>query len=124
MTGETTPAPAPTLPMKTHVHDDMDCPVCRRREEAELARLKAAQNKWVQRCTMVAECLNRLRIIPRTIVAAYGYLVWMMVNWFMSVPVATTQQVTLVTTICAMAPVVFGFYMNGGTTNGSSSYKK
>jgi nitrate reductase NapE component len=102
------------------VHDhtvEHDCPVCRRREEAELARLKAAQNKWVLRCTLIAECLNRLRIIPRMIIGCYGYLVWMMVNWFMTLPEPTTMQVTLVTTICAMAPVVFGFYMNGGTTN-------
>lgn len=98
-----------------------DCPICLRREEAELARLKAAQNKWVQRCTMLAECLNRLRIIPRIIIGSYGYLVWMMVRWFMLLPEPTTMQVTLVTTICAMAPVVFGFYMNGGTTKQSSN---
>ena len=97
-----------------------DCPICTRREEAELTRLKAAQNRWVQRCSMVAECLNRLRIIPRMIVASYGYLVWTMVQWFQTLPDATTQQVTLVTTIAAMAPVVFGFYMNGGTTKKSS----
>ena len=97
-----------------------DCPICLRREEAELARLKASQHKWVQSCTMVGECLNKLRIIPRIIIGAYGYLVWMMVNWFMLLPAATTMQVTLVTTICAMAPVVFGFYMNGGTTKKSS----
>jgi hypothetical protein len=97
-----------------------DCSICRRREEAELARLKASQNLWVQRCSMVAECLNRLRIIPRIIVASYGTLVYQMVSWFQTLPDATTQQVTLVTTICAMAPVVFGFYMNGGTTKKSS----
>jgi uncharacterized membrane protein len=70
---------------------------------------------------MVATCLNGLRIIPRIIIGAYGYLVYAMVNWFMVLPAPTTMQVTLVTTICAMAPVVFGFYMNGGTTKKSSS---
>ncbi len=104
----------------TTEHVAHDCPICLRREEAELARLKASQNMWVQRCTMLGECLNRLRIIPRIIIGAYGYLVWLMVKWFMVLPEPTMMQATLVTTICAMAPVVFGFYMNGGTTKQSS----
>ena len=92
------------------------CDVCRNRENAELARARANETKLVRYCTMMSECLNRLRIIPRVIVAAYGYLVWMMVTWFMALGEPSTQQMALVTTISGMAPIVFGFYMQGGVT--------
>ena len=95
----------------------IDCDVCRARELAELERLKARQNKWVQRCTMVAECLNRLRIIPRVIVAGYGIATWLVISWYMGLQDPGTQQAALVTTITALAPAIFGFYMQGGVTN-------
>lgn len=110
-----------------HELDHIDCHVCRAREQAELDRLKAQQNRWVQRCIMVAECLNRLRIIPRTIVAGYGYLVWVVAQWFMALPDPGTQQAALVTTIVGAAGMIFGFYMQGGITGGGGSkgnYKK
>jgi hypothetical protein len=98
----------------THEHD---CDVCRRREEVELARLKATQSTWVLRCTMIAECLNRLRIIPRLLVTGYGILIWQVVSWFMGLPSPDTQQAALVTTVVGASGMVFGFYMQGGITN-------
>ncbi len=94
-----------------------DCDICRRREEAELARIKSMQNRFVQRCTMIAECLNRLRVIPRVLVAGYGILVWQVVEWFMHLPTPDTQQAALVTTVVGASGIVFGFYMQGGITN-------
>ncbi len=110
----------------THSLDHIDCDVCRRREQAELDRIKAQQNRWVQRCIMVAECLNRLRIIPRIIVAGYGWATWLVISWFMGLQDPGTQQAALVTTVCALAPAIFGFYMQGGVTGGGKggSYKK
>ena len=99
-----------------HELDHIDCGVCRAREQAELDRLRARQNIWVQRCTMVAECLNRLRIIPRLIVAGYGVATWIVLKWFMGLDDPGTQQAALVTTVCALAPAIFGFYMQGGVT--------
>lgn len=106
--------------VESHELSHIDCDVCRARELAELERLKARQNKWVQRCTMVAECLNRLRIIPRVIVAGYGWLVWIVAQWFMNLPDPGTQQAALVTTIVGAAGIIFGFYMQGGITAGGS----
>ena len=100
----------------TDEHVGHDCDYCRRREEAELARLKAVQSIWVQRCTMTAECLNRLRVIPRILVAGYGVLVWQVVDWFMNLPTPDTQQAALVTTVVGASGIVFGFYMQGGIT--------
>ena len=94
-----------------------DCPVCRRHEALEKARLEAATGKWVQSCTTVAECLNRLRVIPRILVAGYGFLIWKVVEWFMLLPDPGTQQAALVTTVVGAAGLVFGFYMQGGVTN-------
>ena len=120
MTDEVTaPASAPA-PAPVHTHEE-DCPVCARREAAELARIEARSNKFVQRCTMVAECLNRLRIIPRVIVAGYGWMCWIVVQWFMVLPSPDTQQAALVTTVVGAAGMIFGFYMQGGVTGGGGS---
>lgn len=116
MTEETTAVE----PAQVHSHE-ADCPVCARREAAELARIEARSNKFVQKCTMVAECLNRLRIIPRTIVAGYGYMCWIVVQWFMALPAPDTQQAALVTTIVGAAGMIFGFYMQGGITGGGGA---
>ena len=104
-----------------HDLSHIECDHCRRREMAELERIKAQQNRWVQRCIMVAECLNRLRIIPRVIVAGYGYLIWLVVNWFMQLPDPGNQQAALVTTVVGAAGIIFGFYMQGGITGKGSS---
>lgn len=101
-----------------HEHlDGIACPICKAREEQELAMMKARQTKWVQWCTMIADCLNRLRIIPRVIVAGYAYLIWHVTEWFMALPSPDTQQAALVTTVVGAAGLVFGFYMQGGITN-------
>lgn len=106
---------------KEHDLSHIDCDICRRREEAELARIQAQQNRWVQRCIMVAECLNRLRIIPRAIIAGYGWLVYEVVQWFMVLPDPNTQQSALITTMVGAAGIIFGFYMQGGITAGGGS---
>jgi hypothetical protein len=99
--------------------DHPECPICKRKEEIELAASSARQHKWVQRCAMVSECLNRLRIIPRVIVAGYGYLVWDVVQWFQLLENPATQHAALVTTVVGAAGLIFGFYMQGGITNKS-----
>ena len=110
-----------------HYHSNNPCPVCRKKEEEyhkkEQERLKRERDKWTKRCIVVSDCLNRLRIIPRITIAMYGILVWIMVGWFMALDVPTTQQMALVTTICGMAPIVFGFYMQGGISGKKSSDK-
>ena len=98
------------------VHVEHDCPICRRREEAELARLKASQNKWVQRCSVVAECMNRLRIIPRVIVLAYGWVFWIVLSWFMSLPERTTADALALSAVTGVAGMIVSFYCTTGST--------
>lgn len=104
---------------ETHDVSHNDCEICRKREQAELDRIKAQQSRWVQRCIMFSECLNRLRVIPRAIVAGYGWGAWLVISWFMTLEAPDTQQAALVTTIAALAPAIFGFYMQGGISGGS-----
>lgn len=121
---ECTPA-GDTTNNQGHFHSNNPCPVCRKQEEdfykKEQERLERERDKWTKRCIAVADCLNRLRIIPRAIIAMYGMLIWISVSWFMGLADPTTQQMALVTTIAGMAPVVFGFYMQGGINKPSKS---
>ncbi len=100
--------------MNTHVHDDADCPVCRRREEAELARLKAAQNKWVIRCKMVADCMDRMRLIPRVIILAYGWLFYLVFSWFMALAERTTADAIALSALTGVAGLIISAYYNTG----------
>jgi len=76
-----------------------------------------APSKFISICESTAHCINRLRIVPRVIVAGYGYLIWDVVQWFMALPEPTTQQAALITTMTGVSVAVFGFYMQGGVTN-------
>lgn len=67
-------------------------------------------------CSEIGDCLNRLRVIPRLIVAGYGFLIWDVVQWFKDLPEPTTQQSALITTLVGVSVAVFGFYMQGGIT--------
>ena len=70
-------------------------------------------------CSVIAQCLNRLRVVPRFIVGGYGYLIWVVAQWYMSLPDPNTQQAALITTLVGISVPVFGFYMQGGITAGA-----
>lgn len=56
------------------------------------------------------------RLIPRIIVAAYGYMMFDAYQWFTMLAEPTTQQVTFVTAIWSLATPMFGFYANAKPT--------
>lgn len=70
-------------------------------------------------CSVIAQCTNRLRLVPRFIVGGYGWLIWVVVQWFMTLPDPNTQQAALITTLVGISVPVFGFYMQGGITAGA-----
>lgn len=72
-------------------------------------------------CSVIAQCTNRLRLVPRFIVGGYGYLIWVVVQWYMTLPDPNTQQAALITTLVGISVPVFGFYMQGGITAGAIS---
>ncbi len=72
-------------------------------------------------CSVTGQCTNRLRLVPRFIVGGYGYLIWVVVQWYMTLPDPNTQQAALITTLVGISVPVFGFYMQGGITAGAIS---
>lgn len=70
------------------------------------------KDKWID----IAEIADALRIVPRSILIAYGFLVYETVSWFMNLTDPSTQQVTLVSTVVGAAAVVIGLYNNSGRT--------
>ncbi len=58
--------------------------------------------------------LNQWRIIPRGLMALYGYMAYSVAEWFMALPDPSIPQVTFVSTIWGAAAAWFGFYVNTG----------
>lgn len=90
--------------------------------------------KW---SNAIAESVDAWRIIPRAMVAAYGYLTWKTWVWYTGIETVvqksncqllgdqiicditgvvgpSTQQAALVTAIVSVAAVVIGLYTNSG----------
>ena len=87
-----------------------------------------------------AELFDAWRVVPRILVAAYGWMCWEIVDWYMDLKPAiiegcdvsalgdlclydapTTQHAALVTVIVGASAAVFGLYTNTGrswTTGG------
>jgi hypothetical protein len=62
-----------------------------------------------------ARCvLTDLRIIPRLMVLGYGYMLYDITQWFMTLPAPETQQAALITTVYGAAAAIFGLYTNTG----------
>lgn len=60
------------------------------------------------------ETLNKWRIIPRLIIALYGYIFYVIVMWFMGLDDPSNSQAMFVSTIVGAAPAFFGLYVNSG----------
>ena len=59
--------------------------------------------------------LNEWRLIPRVLMALYGYICWATWVWFTGLGAeATTQQVTFASMIWAQSPAWFGLYVKNG----------
>jgi hypothetical protein len=61
-----------------------------------------------------AELVDAWRIVPRTILLAYGCMVYWVVDWFLAMPNPTTQQAALVTTVTGTVAAVIGLYQHTG----------
>ena len=77
------------------------------------------EDKW----KLWADRVNSWRIIPRVLMALYGYMAFEVAMWFMGLEAPTTPQVTFVSTIWGAAAMWFGFYVNSGKGGGNKSDK-
>jgi len=58
--------------------------------------------------------LNNYRIVPRLLIALYGFMFYRVTEWFMSVPEPTNSQAAFVSTIVGAGAAWFGLYVNSG----------
>jgi hypothetical protein len=91
-----------------------------------MAKTKAqeVQINWKYWWMSAAEILDAFRTIPRILVAGYAFLVWKVVDWFMSLPEPTTEHTFLVSTVIGGAAAVFGLYVNSGSSWDRKSARK
>lgn len=70
------------------------------------------KEKWLD----VAEVIDSLRIYPRIIVSAYGWLVGYVTVWYMRAPLVdhTVHDVAMITGVYGMAAYVIKVYLDGG----------
>ena len=74
----------------------------------------------------IAELIDAWRIVPRSILVFYGYLVWYVANWFMVIPNPGTGQTAFTVSIAGSIPVVIALYQNSGRRwgpHGNKSWK-
>ena len=75
----------------------------------------------LNRYMITPQLLNDWRIIPRLILALYGYVFWDVLQWFMDQPDPSNSQAMFVSTVVGAAPAFFGLYGNsGGKKNGDT----
>ena len=58
--------------------------------------------------------INRWRLLPRAMVAMYGYIFYDVIQWFMILPEPNGPQAAFVSTVVGAAAGFFGFYVNSG----------
>lgn len=68
-----------------------------------------------------AEALNDLRVLPRTMVALYGLIMYEVSVWFMGLEDPTNSQAAFISTIYGAAAAIFGLYVNTGSVAGRVS---
>jgi len=71
-------------------------------------------NKWRFRLALAAEAMDYFRIVPRTIIVGYSFMLYEVVKWFMALPTPNMEQSALVSVVVTIAGVVIGLYTKSG----------
>ena len=58
--------------------------------------------------------MDTLRLIPRLLMIAYGYVFWMSTQWFMGLSDPTNAQAAFISTIVGAGAAWFGLYVGSG----------
>jgi len=58
--------------------------------------------------------MDTLRLIPRLLMIAYGYIFWMSTQWFMGLSDPTNAQAAFISTIVGAGAAWFGLYVGSG----------
>ena len=65
-----------------------------------------------------ARAIDAWRIFPRVFISVYIYLLYAVVEWFMSLPDPNTQQAGLVSIVVGAGAAWFGLYAGTGKDKG------
>lgn len=65
--------------------------------------------------------IDRWRVMPRLLVALYGYICHDVYVWFIGLSDPTANQMAFATAIWGGAAVWFGFYVNSGPNSGKGA---
>lgn len=60
------------------------------------------------------KAVDNWRLAPRVFVIGYGWLMWDVAKWFMTLPEPNAAQSAFVSTMTGVAAAIFGFYVNSG----------
>ena len=63
---------------------------------------------------MTPQTLNEWRIIPRILIASYGYIFYDVCSWYMALPDPSVAQAGFVSTIVGASAAFFGLYCSSG----------
>lgn len=61
-----------------------------------------------------AEVIDANRLVPRAIMAGYGYAFWRLLEWYMALPEPTNQQSAAFASMVGLAGAVTKFYVETG----------
>jgi hypothetical protein len=68
--------------------------------------------KWLLYCHYMADVIDTLRVVPRIIVALYGYMLWESSIWFMGLENPTATQAAFISTLVGIGAAIFNFYVS------------
>jgi len=78
-------------------------------------------NTWWYKFAVFLDCM---RIVPRGLMAAYGYTFWLVTTWYMALPDPSGAQSAFVSTVVGAGAVWFGIYVNTKPAESSANNKK
>jgi hypothetical protein len=67
------------------------------------------------------EYFDKWRVFPRVFLSVYIYLLYSVVQWFMTLADPNTQQAGLVSVLVGVGAAWFGLYISGTPTNHSAA---
>lgn len=65
---------------------------------------------------ITAQSVNKWRVIPRLMVALYGYMFYAVSVWFMALPDPSAAQSAFISVMVGAAATFFGLYVNSGAS--------
>ena len=71
-------------------------------------------NAWKEKFKDAAEIVNDFRVWPRLLISMYGYLVYEVTLWYMTLPDPSAPQSSFLALIWGASAAWFGLYVKSG----------